>query len=268
MKVDPRPLLVLHPDETFRNRVRNAVSRGYHYQPVDDWDDLRGTVEDSPPASLVVVDPYLGSDGGDEIAPPLRALLQDFPSTSVFAALEVTPKRFDHLRTLGTWGITQVISRGHDDTPKALAHRFHAARGGPLRALIAKTLPPQTPGRARGIMDAAAEIVAVGGHGRDLAQQFGLSRRTLLRWCERAGLPAPRTLMAWMRVLLAAELLDDPGRTILTVARTCGYSSDSGLRRVMTKFLGMNPGTLRRKGGFAEASSAFVKVLAETPKSA
>lgn len=244
------------------------MTRGHHYQPIQDWDDLRATAEDAPPASLVVVDPYLGSNGKKTLSPHLRALLQDLPSTSVFAALRVTPPRADDLRTLGVWGVTQVISMGHDDTKRALAKRFRDARGGPLRALLREALPPETPGRARGIMDAAAEVIAVGGHGSDLAEQFGLSRRTLLRWCQRAGLPAPRTLMAWMRVLLAAELMDDPGRTVLTVARTCGYSSDSGLRRVITKFLGQSPGELRRKGAFAEAAAAFVQLLEETRKGA
>src|SRR3712207_9332148 len=76
----------------------------------------------------------------------------------------------------------------------------------------------------RSIVDAAAEVVAVGGHGRDLARSLQLSRRTLLRWCERAELPPPRKLLAWMRILLACELLDDPGRTVLSVAHACGYS--------------------------------------------
>ena len=57
--------------------------------------------------------------------------------------------------------------------------------------------------------------------------------RTVLRWAERAGLPAPRRMLAWMRILLAAVLLDDPGRTVLSVAHACGYSSDSSLRRAM-----------------------------------
>ena len=32
-------------------------------------------------------------------------------------------------------------------------------------------------------------------------------------------------------MLLAAELLDDPGRTISDAALACGYASDSSLRR-------------------------------------
>jgi AraC-like DNA-binding protein len=262
-----RPLLVLHSDPGFRERVRQACGKDYQYQSVPDWDALLLAVQESPPAALVVVDPYLGQAGtgaygaGRELAPALRTLLTDYPSTAVLAALEVRPDRFDDLRTLGRWGVVQVVSIDHDDTPFSIGRRLQAARGRPLRALLEEVLPPETTGRARAILEAATDVVAVGEHGRDLAGALHLSRRTLLRWCQRSGLPAPRRLLAWMRVLLACELLDDPGRTVLSVAHTCGYSSDSGLRRITQKFLGASPSELREKGAFRTASVAFVEVL-------
>ncbi|MEX2570133.1 MAG: helix-turn-helix domain-containing protein [Gemmatimonadota bacterium] len=268
MKRVYRPLLVMHPDAAFRDRVRQACGNDYHFQAVADWETLHETVKTSPPAALVVVDPYDGmrggwGNGGAELSPALRALLMEYPSTAVLAALEVRPERFGDLRTLGQWGVVQVISIDHDDTPFAISQRLRAARGRPLRALLEEVLPPETSGRARAIMEAASDVVTVGEHGRDLASSLHLSRRTLLRWCQRAGLPAPRRLLAWMRVLLACELLDDPGRTVLSVAHTCGYSSDSGLRRITQKFLGASPSDLREKGAFRHAAQTFVQVLNE-----
>ncbi|HEX5725058.1 MAG TPA: helix-turn-helix domain-containing protein [Longimicrobiaceae bacterium] len=263
MKIGARPLLVLHSDEQFRERVRKVAGKEYTFQAVPDWVSLEEAVRDSPPSALVVVNPYEESNGRAGPSPSLRSLLVEFPSTAVFAALEVKPERFDDLRTLGKWGVVQVISISHDDTPQALVQRFRQSQGRPLKALLEQVLPADTPGRARAIVDAAAEVVAVGGHGRDLARSLHLSRRTLLRWCERAELPPPRKLLAWMRILLAAELLDDPGRTVLSVAHACGYSSDSGLRRVTQKFVGASPTDLRRRGAFARASKSFLEVLAK-----
>ena len=262
MKIAARPLLVLHGNELFRERVRRVAGKEYTFQSVADWHALEEAVRESPPSSLVVVNPYEESNGKAP-SPALRSLLLEFPSTAVFAALEVTPERFDDIRTLGKWGVVQVISIAHDDTPSALVQRFRASQGRPLKALLEGVLPPDTPGRARAIVDSAAEVVAVGGHGRDLARSLHLSRRTLLRWCERAELPPPRKLLAWMRILLACELLDDPGRTVLSVAHACGYSSDSGLRRVTQKFVGSSPTELRRRGAFARASKVFLEVLAK-----
>lgn len=266
-----RPLLVLHPDPGFRERVRQACGKDYQFQAVADWDELLRTVHESPPAALVVVDPYLGQSGqngrngaeGEPLATALRMILRDYPSTAVLAALEVKPERFDDLRTLGKWGVVQIVSIDHDDTPFSISRRLHAARGRPLRALLEQVLPPETSARARAIMEAATDVVSMGEHGRDLAGSLHLSRRTLLRWCQRAGLPPPRRLLAWMRVLLACELLDDPGRTVLSVAHTCGYSSDSGLRRITQKFLDASPTELRERGAFKVASREFVRVLDE-----
>lgn len=61
----------------------------------------------------------------------------------------------------------------------------------------------------------AAETAATGGQAEDLAHVLSVTRRTLLRWSEQAGLPPPRRLMAWMRILLAAAMLDEPGLSIL-----------------------------------------------------
>jgi AraC-like DNA-binding protein len=190
-------------------------------------------------------------------------MLAEYPSTSVIAALEVHPERPEELRTLGKWGVVQVISMQHDDTPVSIAERLRSARGRPLRALLEEVLPPETSGRARAIIEAATDVVIAGEHGRDLAGDLNLSRRTLLRWCQRAGLPAPRRLLAWIRVLLACELLDDPGRTVLSVAQTTGYSSDSGLRRITQKFLNASPSDLRDSGAFQQAAAAFVRAMNE-----
>lgn len=255
----------MHADVGFRDRVKQACGTDYQYQAVADWDALREAIRESPPAALAVVDPYLGTNGrtgkSAELSVALRTLLAEYPSTAVLAAIEVRPDRFDDLRTLGRWGVVQVISLDHDDTPFSIARRLRSARGRPLRALLEEVLPPETTGRARAILEAATDVVTLGEHGRDLAGSLHLSRRTLLRWCQRSALPAPRRLLAWMRILLACELLDDPGRTVLSVAHTCGYSSDSGLRRITQKFLGASPTELRDQGAFRVAAAAFVEVL-------
>lgn len=267
MRAVRRPLLVLHGDEAFCERVRRAGAQEYEYRSVADWDELLEAIETTPPAALIVVDPYERVNGGGAVlSPVLRTVLAEFPSLAVIAALEVTPSRFEDVRVLGQWGVVQVIALDHDDTQQAVARRLRAARGRPLQALLEQTLPPDTSGRARAIIEAAADIVAVGGHGRDLARELFLSRRTLLRWCKRAGLPPPRTLLAWMRVLQAAELLDDPGRSVLSVAHICGYSSDSGLRRITQKFLGASPSTMREQGAFKVAARAFLAVFSESRK--
>jgi transcriptional regulator GlxA family with amidase domain len=199
----------------------------------------------------------------NRVAPDLRTLLERFPAVPIFAAFDVQPGRWADLSTVARWGVVDVISIGHDDTPVALRKRFRSATARALKALLQTTLPVDTPGHVRAIVEAAAETAAVAGNARYMARALNVSRRTLLRWTERAGVSPPRRLLAWMRILLAAELLDDPGRTVGSVARACGYSDDSGLRAVMRQFVRATPTELRRIGAVEYAARTFIRELAQ-----
>ncbi|HET6762440.1 MAG TPA: helix-turn-helix domain-containing protein [Longimicrobiaceae bacterium] len=265
MQTVARPLLVLHSDALFRERLRRIGSQRFQCQFVPDWETLRETVREAPPAALIVVDPYTRSYGSEaELAPELRSLLWEFPSATVIAALEVKPGRIRDLRTLGEWGVKEVIALDEEDTLEAISRRLRSAQGRPLQSLLERSLPSTLSGRARTLLMAAAEVVAEGGHGRDLAASLRLSERTLLRWAEQADLPPPRRVLAWMRVLLACELLDDPSQTVLSVAYTCGYASDSSLRRAVQEFTGVLLTELRKQGAFATASRKFLQELSAT----
>lgn len=255
-----RPLLVLHPDAAFREQVRRAGGKRFDYLEVGTWDELRELVRTAPPAALIVVDPY--EPGGDELSSALRALLLEFPSATVVTALGLRPDRYRDLRTLGAWGVSDIIVRGEDDTTEAIGRRLRGIQGRPLQSLLERSLPPNTSGQARALLMAAAEVVSTGGQAKELARMLYLSPRTLLRWCERAELPPPRRILVWMRVLMAAELLDDPGRTVSSVAHACGYSSDNSLRRALQDFLDTTPTILRREGAFTAAARAFLQDLA------
>jgi AraC-like DNA-binding protein len=258
MKAGVRPLLVLHTLPRIREVLRRIEPDTYSFRDVQSWSELAAEIAAAPPSALVVVDPYHSDTAGEALAPALRSVLVDFPSIPVFAVMEVRPGRRDELRTVGRWGVAEVIALDHDDTPAALRRRFREAAGRPLKTLVAGVLPRALSTRARTLVEAAAEVVTIAGDARDMARRVGVSRRTLLRWSKDSELPPPRRLLALMRVLLAAELLDDPGRTVRHVAEACGYASDSGLRRVMQTFLGTNPTALRRKGAFSRASRIFL----------
>ena len=264
MATIPRPLMVMHPNGAFKDRVKRVGGKAFTCTFVPSWDALRNAVAEAPPATLLIVDPYAtaGRETG-QLSSELRALLWEFPSATVVAAMEIRPGRSHDLRTLGEWGVTDIISIDEDDTQEAISRRLRAAQGRPLQNLLQRCLPSTMSGRARTLLMTAAEVVSMGGRGRDLAKTLHLSERTVLRWSERAALPPPRRLMAWMRILLAASLLDDPGRTVLSVAYACGYASDSSLRRAMQDFLGTIPTTLRREGAFSRASRLFLAELAE-----
>src|SRR5690349_6265302 len=104
MQAVARPLIVLHSDGVFKERLRRIGSQRFKSQFVNDWDQLRVALKEAPPAALVVVDPYTHSYGAEaELAPELRSLLWEHPTATVIAALEVKRQRVRDLRTLGEW---------------------------------------------------------------------------------------------------------------------------------------------------------------------
>lgn len=257
-----RPLLVLHPDDEFRNRIIRVAGAYFTCWFVSDWGTLRDAVRDAPPTAVVVVDPYAGSEGG-EISPHLGTLLQEFPSASVVAALRPRRGSGADARALGVLGISEIIMLGVEDTPAGIVRTLRQAQGRFLKRIMEHILPPSVSGRARMVLMAASEAISAGGHAPDLARALSVSTKTLTRWCERSYLPPPRRLLAWIRVLLASELLEDAQRTVSSVARACGYTSDTALRRALLDFLEMGPSPLREAGASATASRAFLLELHE-----
>ena len=255
------PLLLFHPDKVLGNRVRKASQHRFEFHHLTSWTGLHQAVAASAPGALVIIDPAAEQEPDGGPAPALQALLRDFPSATVVAAFKVQRDDFRRVRTLGTWGVAEIVDLAVDTTSAGLVELLREVSGRPFRFLLETSILPHTSGRARSILLAAADVVVAGGHAEDLARSLGIARRTLLRWSERADLPPPRRLLAWLRILLAAAMLDEPGRTVASIAHACGYASDNALRTALQMQLGTTPKALRREGAFAMASQAFLEEL-------
>jgi AraC-like DNA-binding protein len=263
MPLRNRVILVLHPEPRVHATVAEAAGEASLVTTVDDWPGLEEALLASPPSTVAVVDPYLGGTGPGP-ARELHGLLQRLPSTSVIPVLEVTAERAPDVTLLDEWGVAAIISSGHDDTPAAISRRLDDACVRPLKRLLASMLPPETSPHAYTLLFAAADTMCAGGNAADLATALEASPSTLLRWCEAAALPSPRTLLQWVRILLAASLLEEPVRTPDSVARTCGYASTAELRTVTQRLLGRTPAQLKTDG-FPHAAARFLQALATLP---
>ncbi|HYH80925.1 MAG TPA: helix-turn-helix domain-containing protein [Longimicrobium sp.] len=260
-----RPLFLLHPSTLLRERLAQAEAAAFRLTPVAGWDELGAALRRAPGTSVSVVDPY-GADGG--LAAELRTLLDELPSATVLAACEVDPARADDLRTLLKWGVADVVALGREDTAPALSRRIRAVQARTVHRLLRRALPRGVPSRARALLTTAAETVAAGGRAPELAAALGVNERTVPRWFARADLPPPRRLLAWLRLLLAAELLDDPGRSVGSVARGCGYASEVSLKAALRQFMQAPPSELRERGAFETAANLFSRELFELREAA
>jgi AraC-like DNA-binding protein len=189
-------------------------------------------------------------------------LLTAFPSAPVVAALDLATAPPGTVGRLLDRGVADVLDLGMDRAADQVAWRFRQACARPFLRRLEGGLTRYTSTHARTILRGAARVAITGGGAAELAGEFGVSTETVAGWCAAAGLLPPRSLQSWLRVLLAAILLEEHGRTVAAVARSCGYATDRGLRRTITRFLGIDVRTLRRQQPFEVVMAAFNAELA------
>ncbi|HEX8904167.1 MAG TPA: helix-turn-helix domain-containing protein, partial [Longimicrobiaceae bacterium] len=234
----------------------------YMVEPPVAWGDLDDVVRMAPPSAVVLLDPYAGRRAGENF-PRLHDLLRRYPSLTVVAAFPLTAEAMGDVGTLMEWGVSDVIDTGPESTPRGIHARLRQAHARPLKRRLEKGLSAYVGADARNLLMGAAEVAVEGGGAPELARALAVAPRTLTERCARADLPPPRQVQAWMRILLACMLLDDPGRTVYAAAWACGYSTDRSLRRAVSAFVGADATTLRRGGAFIQAVRAFNDVLRE-----
>ncbi|HET7233773.1 MAG TPA: helix-turn-helix domain-containing protein [Longimicrobium sp.] len=222
---------------------------------VSGWTELNEALRNAPPATVVVINPY----ADDETAPAreMFTLMEAFPSVAVVGAFVVTPARVGDVRQMLQAGISGVVNLRVDTTPEVAARHIREAVGRPVKRQVEAALPQHLSADARHIIRAACDVALVGGGVDDVAAVFEVNAKTLSLWCNKFKLGPTRSLLVWIRLLLAASLLEDRGRTVDSAARAAGYSSDRGLRRAFEQTLGTAPSTVRKGGALALVSRAF-----------
>jgi AraC-like DNA-binding protein len=144
-------------------------------------------------------------------------------------------------------GVTEVIQRDVDDIRRALARVLVSAGHKMAARRIHEYLKPHLPERAEPLLKYILERADTPLSIDQAAAAVGLKRRTLYRRLEKLGYPPPETLIGWCRMLLAAHLLEDDGRTYDDVADTLDFPSGQALRSLLKRYVGVN-GTQARTG--------------------
>jgi AraC-like DNA-binding protein len=67
----------------------------------------------------------------------------------------------------------------------------------------------------------------------------------------------PRDLLVWGRLIRASHLLEQPNRTVESVAYQLGYATGGALRKALKRHVGCSPSTLLRRGGLAWTLEVF-----------
>jgi len=212
----------------------------------------------------------------------LNRLVRRLPVTAAFADVNAEPRKDGVLRVyrfgkrypltplvpwgevggrellrLGKAGARQVLTAREAEVDSLVRQTVLEAVDVSLAARIAEALPAGVAPEGRAFVRLALERVPDHAQVPDLADALGGSVSTLERRCERWGLPTPGRLLLWLRVLHALRWLQEPGRSVESVAEQLGYSSGAALRRAIKATLGGRPSPWRTEQGLDEAVVRF-----------
>ncbi|HEU4560033.1 MAG TPA: hypothetical protein VFS20_19440, partial [Longimicrobium sp.] len=174
-----------------------------YHRIVLDWGEMIAAVRQEPPSSVAIIDPV----AGDSLDPRVRELVAAAALVPVLAVIPFDAAHAGFLRPLYDGGVADVADAGFECTPNGILPRLHEVHAMRFKQLLEPHLSRFVSMEALILVRAAAGVVVDRGAATDLAQLFESSERTVAGWCVRAGLPPPRRLFAWLRLLLATALL-------------------------------------------------------------
>jgi AraC-like DNA-binding protein len=186
---------------------------------------------------------------GDDVSPAIATLRSGLPSVPVIAYIEAERATSGDILAMARAGVHDLVRTGFDDVGLALGAALASATAScatsVVRDELERMVAPEAWPFVSYCLTRAHASISVG----RAASALGLDRRTLVRRLERAGLPSPRRVAGWCRVIAAVRLLDQPIYTLEQVALRLDFPSGTALRNMLLRYTGLRPREIRENGG-------------------
>lgn len=200
-------------------------------------------------ASAVLAEPR--DVAGDDVSAAIAALRSGMPSVPVIAYIPDGRTSSGDILAMAKAGVHDLVRMGFDDIGLALGGALASATAHcateAVRATLERLVAPDAWPFVSYCLTRAHEPISI----RAAATALGLDRRTLVRRLERSGLPSPRRIAGWCRVIAAVRLLDQPIYTLEQVALRLDFPSGTALRNQLVRYTGLKPREIRENGGIA-----------------
>jgi AraC-like DNA-binding protein len=195
----------------------------------------------------VVVAPW--DAAGTRVALLLRLVRDRLPSVPIAIYCPLAPDAVREIVALAKAGADEVILRAGDDHVAAAWSRLLVSVRRRAANEVLEAMHTLLPPEVEPIASYCLERAPAGPSVAEVAAAFHIHRKTLANRMAAAGLPPPACLISWCRLLLAARLLEDPGRAVERVALELGFGSGAALRNMLRRYTGLRPSELREHGG-------------------
>jgi len=238
-------IAALLPQPDRLRRLQAAIRGRHQIASCQDWAELHRVCE-TQPVSTAIFDLYAT---GEMSLEPVRQLRRLFPRLITVAYVSVgSHDRTRDLFDAGRAGMDGLVIAERDDSPERFAALLEQAEArsvaSKLKTLFAGVHP---------LVRDAVLISVTRAHERltpeVLARSLSLGRRALVRRLSDAGFPPPRRLITWGRLIVAAQLLEDPLRSADAVSLALDFPSGSAFRNTCQRYLHATPSQLRQRGG-------------------
>lgn len=211
-------------------------------------------------ATIVVLE-HRDYDGNPAL-PAVRRLRDEYPSVPVVMYLPMTAVASGAVMEYARAGVSQLVFQGMDDFKASLRSAINSAldqvSAVALSAELETLIPPTIVPFLRYCLEHSRRNITV----EEVAAAMGVHRKTLVDRLNAARLPSPRAMIGWCRLLMAARMLDDPGRTIEQVALKLDFASGAALRNLFKRYTGLRTTEVRENGGARCLMHALKRELA------
>jgi AraC-like DNA-binding protein len=199
-----------------------------------------------------------------ERADVVDQLVRGFPGVPTVALVtRHDASASETLLRLGATGIQQVV----DVTAATGWARLRQLVAEPATRGAARILAPllealpELPADARVYLELLIRLAPETAAVRALARRFQLKASTMMSRFSRAGLPSPKTYLAAVRLVYAAQYFEGGIRSVSDVAYRLDCSSPQSFGRTLRAMLGITPGEFRRRFPFPVALDRFLGQL-------
>jgi AraC-like DNA-binding protein len=251
-------LVVSTGDGRYQARLSAAAGPPHTLEFVPGWAGVPALLERRP------VDVVLLDAGSRDRLPyqQLAWLRRQHPQVARLVLLAADGREMDLFR-LGRQGVDEMVLLGHEP----LADTLPAALDRAVVRGVARRAAARLEGRVPELFTDAltwaveqADAFPPPGPA-DLARAAARSPGAYRRELRRAGLPAPRRILLWGRLVRAAHLLHAPEPPpVEAVAHRLGYAAASSLARAFRRETGLPPSAVRERGGVAVVLDAMMAV--------
>lgn len=245
-------IAALLPIEADRDALGAAAS-DHRMLWTENWRDLMAAVKREPAAAAVA---DLNAEPGKDGALRVLRFSRRYPRTPLLVWGDLDGR---DLFRVGKAGAFDVVVAPDSGNAALVTERVRDAARDRIAARVEEALRARIATEGRALVGAAAARIPDGIQVPELADLNGFSISTLERRCQEWGLTTPGRILLWLRIIYGLNWLQEPGRSVESVAGQVGYSSGAAFRRAVNVTLAPGSTAMRKAESLARALAGFVE---------